>query len=191
MISRTIGGWALVANAALMLALFIAMSADSGDQRLLLAAAEVLGPLFVVGLLAIWSMLPHGGSLGRLGLIGLLCLGIAAGIAFLVRLVLLFSTADIGELVPLSSAAFALVGSLLVGWVTTRTPVFPSAIGWLLMAGGVLNIVGGLLPASAGAGAATVMAVATTVAQVGALGGYGWTLLRHATLAQRASVAQG
>jgi hypothetical protein len=175
MIARTIGGWALLANAVLTVVFLIAMTAAVGGDTFLLVTGDALSLLLLVGLLAMWSMLPHTGRLGRIGQIGLWCLGVAAGSAFVVRLVLLVSTIAVGDVVPLSSALFALVGSLLVGWVTIRTQVFHPVIGWLLMVYGVLNLVGGLLPGGAGA---TVMDVIGTLAQVGAVGGYGWTLLR-------------
>jgi len=173
----------LLANSILTLVIGIAMTADVGGASLILAVTEVLGPLFLVGLLAIWTMLPHTGRLGQLGRVGLWCLGIAAGIAFVVRLVLLFSAIDVGDVVPLSSAAFALVGSVLVGWVTIRAQVVHPAIGWLLMVSGVLNLVVGLLPVGAGTFA---LAVIGMLAQVGAIAGYGWSMLRGATVAQRA-----
>jgi hypothetical protein len=185
MITRTIGGWALLINALLILFILIGMTTSVGGDTLSLIIAEALSPLFIVGLLAIWAMQPHAGRLGLLGLIGLWCLGIAAGIAFLVRLVLLVSAIDVGDLVPLSSALFGLVGSLLVGWVTIRAKVFHPTIGWLLIVGGVLNLIGGLLPAGAGT---PLVGIITTLAQASAIGGYGWTMLRGATVAQHASI---
>jgi hypothetical protein len=180
MTARTLGGRALLASAVLTLVLFITMSAAIGGPTLLLVTGEALSALLIVGLVAIRSMLPHTGRFGRIGQIGLWCLGIAAGIAFVVRLVLLVSTIDVGDVVPFSSALFGLVGSLLVGWVTIRTQVFHPVIGWLLIVYGVLNLAGGLLPVGAGT---TVMGVIGTLAQVGAAGGYGWTLLRSSRAA--------
>lgn len=84
---------------------------------------------------------------GRLGQIGLWCLGIAAGIAFVVILIFHFSTLQVNNLIPLSSAIFFLVGSVVRGAVTIRAQVFPAAVGWLLIVGGVLNLVSGLMPA--------------------------------------------
>ncbi len=184
MISRSIGGWALLINALLMLFLLIGMNTVGGTDTLYLVIGEALSLLFIVGLLAIGGMQPQA---GRLGQIGLWCLGIATGIAFLVRLLLLVGTLDVGDLLPLSSALFGLVGSLLLGWVTIQAGVFHPVIGWLLIAWGVLNLIGGLLP---GGAAATVVGVITTLAQVGALGGYGWTMLRRAPVAQPISLEQ-
>ena len=185
MISRTIGGWALLINALMTLFILVGTNAVGGGDTLYLVIGEVGSLLFIAGLLAIWTMQPHT---GRLGQIGLWFLGISTGIAFIVRLLLLFSSIDVGDLLPLSSALFGLIGSLLVGWVTIRASVFHPAIGWLLIAGGVLNIISGLLPADTGA---TLVGITAGLAQAAALGGYGWTMLRRAPVAQRASLERG
>ncbi len=184
MISRTIGGWALLTNALLTCFILVVMNIIGGDNTIYLVAGEVVSLLLITGLLAIWTMQPQTGRLGQLGL---WCLGIATGIAFLVRLVLLFSTIDVGDVLPLSSALFGLVGSLLVGWVTIRAKVFHPAIGWLLIVGGVLNVIGGLLPAGIGT---TLVGIVTGLAQGAALGGYGWTMLRLVPVVQGASLEQ-
>jgi hypothetical protein len=175
--SRTIGGWALLSNALLTFILAIALATSFGGDTLFLVIGEVLSLLLLVGLPAIWAMQPHTGRLGQLGLIGVWCLGIATGIAFLVRLALLSSRLDVGELLPLSSALFGLVGSLLLGWATIRAAIFHPAIGWLLIVYGVLNLVGGLLQASIGA---ELLDIISTLTQVGAIAGYGWTILHGA-----------
>jgi hypothetical protein len=180
MITRTIGGWALLINALLTFIVAISMATSFGGAHLFLMIGEVLSLLLLVGLPAIWAMQPHTGRLGRLGLIGVWCLGIATGIAFLVRLVIIVSAFDVGDLVPLSSALFGLVGSLLLGWATIRAAIFHPTIGWLLIVGGVLNLVGGLLPAGIGT---ELLAIIATLAQGGAIAGYGWTMLHGATLA--------
>src|SRR5260221_8835559 len=146
---RSIGGWALLINALLTLIIAMAMTTSVGGANLFLMIGEALSLLLIVGLPAIWAMQPHTGRLGQLGLIGIWCLGIATSIAFLVRLVVLVGSFDVGDLVPLSSALFGLAGSILLGWATIRAKVFHPAIGWLLIVGGVLNVAGGLLPAGA------------------------------------------
>lgn len=184
MITRTLGGWVLLINALLILLILIGMTASLGGETLYLVVGEVLSSLLMVGLLAIWAMQPQT---GRPGLIGLWCLGIGAGLAFLVRLLLLLGTSAI-DTPALISALFGLVGSLLVGWVTIRAKVFHLMIGWLLIVGGVLNFAGGLLPGGIGA---TLVGVIAGLAQVGAFGGYGWTILRQrAPVVQRASLEQ-
>jgi hypothetical protein len=159
------------------------MTASLRGDTLYLVAGEAISLLFIVGLLAIWAMQPQT---GRLGQIGLWCLGLGAGMAFLVRLVILFSSLNV-DTPALISALFGMVGSLLVGWVTIRAKVFHPAIGWLLMVGGVLNVVGGLLPAGTSTDLVNIIA---GLAQVVALGGYGWTMLRRSPVAQRASLEQ-
>lgn len=183
MISRTIGGWALLINALLTLCILIGMTTSVGGDMLYLMIGEVISLLLIVGLLAIWDMQPHT---GRLGLVGLWCLGIATSIAFLVRLVVLLSTIDV-DTPAFISALFGMVGSLLVGWVTIRAKVFHPAIGWLLIVGGVLNLIGGLLPAGIGA---ELVGIISGLAQGIAIGGYGWTMLRRAPSAQRAALEQ-
>lgn len=173
---RTSGGWALLLNVFLTLVMLIAMTTSVGGDSVFAIIGLALTPLFIMGLVAIWTMLPHMGRLGLLGLIGLWLLGLAVGIAFVVRLLFLVSAFDAGEIIPLSSAVLGLVGSLLLGWVTLNTTAFHSAIGWLLIVGGVLNLVGGVVP---GGDIAFVVAVVTMLAQAGALGGYGWTMLQR------------
>jgi hypothetical protein len=165
-----------------MLLLLIGTSVKSGGGTLPLLVGEVFSLLLIVGLWGIWQMQPQT---GRLGQIGLWCLGAAAGIAFLVRLVVLTQVADPGEAVPFISALLGLIGGLLVGWSTVRAQVFHPALGWLLLLSGALNFVGGLLP---GGPVTTVVGILTAVAQAGALGGYGWTMLRSAAVVRHAPV---
>jgi hypothetical protein len=183
--TRTIGGWALLTNVFLTVVTLIGMITSVGGDTLAVIIGEALSLLLVGGLVAIWDMQPHAGRLGWIGLIGIWCLGIATGIAFLVRLAFLFSSIDLGDLIPLSSALFWLVGSLLLGWATIRAAVFHPIIGWLLILGSVLNIVEWLLPASAGQ---TLVGIFVTLLQAGALGGYGLTMLRHATTDARVPI---
>jgi len=169
---RAIGGWALLANALLLLLVVLGSAVSGGGAPLFLVASEVLGLLFLVGLPAIQALQPQT---GRLGQAGLWCLGLAVGIALIVRMILLVSTVDVGDIVPFSSSLLALVGSLLVGWVTIQAKVFSPVFGWLLMVGGVLNFVSGLTPAGIGT---TIVGIIAGLAQVGALAGYGWTIVR-------------
>jgi hypothetical protein len=178
---RRLGGWALLINAVLTLLILITMTTSVGGVTFILLIGEVLSPLLVVGLMAIWALQPHAGRLGQIGLIGIWCLGIATGIAFLVRLAVLVGSVDVGDPFLLSSALFGLVGSLLLGWATIQAQVFHPVIGWLLIVGGVLNVAGGLLPAGVGQ---TLVDVVTILAQAGAVGGYGWTMLHGALAVQ-------
>lgn len=180
---RTIGGWALLINAVLMVVLLITITASVGSASVSVIIGEVLSILFIVGLVGIWASQPHTGRLGQVCLLGIWCLGIAATIAFLVRLTALAGSIDVGDLIPLSSALFGLAGSILLGWATIQAKILHPAIGWLLIAGGALNFVGGLLPPGAGALLVTILA---TILQTGAVGGYGWTMLHSAPTVQRA-----
>jgi hypothetical protein len=186
MSTRIIGGWALLINALVTLFILIGMTTSLGGANRSLIIIEALSPLFIVGLLAIWAMQPHTGRLGILGLTGLCCLGIGAVMSDLVRLVFFVHCVDVGT-PAFISALFGLVGSILVGWVTIKAAVFHPAIGWLLIVGGVLNVIGGLLLAGVGS---DVVAIIATLAQAGAVAGYGWTILRGATYAHQASIAQ-
>jgi hypothetical protein len=181
---RTLGGWALLINALLTFCILIGVNASLGDAAFYLVAGEAASLLLVAGLLAIWTIQPQTGLVGQ---IGLWCLGIATAIAFVVRVVLLFGISDVGDFIPFSSALIGMVGSLLVGWVTIRAKVFHPAIGWLLIVSGVLNLIGGLLPGGTGA---ALVGIIAGLAEAVALGGFGWTMLRHATGAQSISLQQ-
>ena len=109
---RTLGGWALLANGFVQIFIIIGVVVIGGDAPIFLVASEVLSVLLLLGLPAIQALQPQT---GRLGQAGLWCLGIGAGIAFVVRVILLTSTVAVGDLVPLISALFGLVGSVVVG----------------------------------------------------------------------------
>jgi hypothetical protein len=117
-----------------------------------------------------WALQPHT---GRPGQAGLWCLGIGAGIALVVRMLSLGSQVDVSDLVPLLSAVFTLLGSVVVGWVSIRARVFPAAVGWLLLVGGVLNLLGGLIPAGL---FTTLVGISSGLAEAVAVAGYGWTI---------------
>ncbi len=168
---RTLQGWALFINAIIGL-VDIANILNGGNTPLFIVD-EVLALLFIFGLPAIGALQPQT---GRLGQVGLWCLGMAAGIAFVVTLVYHLSTWQVHPLIPLSSALFFLVGSILVGWLTIRSRVFPAAVGWLLIVGGVLNLVSGLLPAGL---IATLLGVISLLTQTAAFAGYGWIIIRR------------
>jgi hypothetical protein len=119
MITQAIGGWALLTSALLTLFILIGTSAAIGGNILYLVIGEVLSLLPLAGLLAIWTMQPHT---GRFGQFGLWCLGLGAGLAFLVRLLLLLGISDV-DTPALISTLFGLMGSLLVGWGRIRAKV--------------------------------------------------------------------
>jgi hypothetical protein len=168
---RIIGGWALLASGFVTLLLVIGYTVSGGDALIFPIAGAVGSALFLLGLPAMWALQPQT---GRLGQAGLWCLGIGASIALVVRLLLLGSQVDVGDLVPLLSAVFNLLGSIIVGWVTIRARVFPAAVGWLLIVGGVLNLLGGLTPADL---FTTLVGIISGLAGAVAVAGYGWTLV--------------
>ena len=171
---RTIGGWALLANGFVVLLMVIGSAVTGGNAPIFLVAGEVLSVLLVLGLPAIQALQPQT---GRLGQAGLWCLGIGAGLAFVVRMILLVSTIDVGEIAPLSSALFGLVGSVVVGWMTIRARVFPAVVGWLLLIGGILNILSAYTPAGF---FTTMLGSISALAGAVALAGYGWTIVGSA-----------
>jgi hypothetical protein len=168
---QAIGGWALLASGFVALLLVIGYTVTGGNALIFPIVGAVGSALLLLGLPAIWVMQPHT---GRLGQVGLWCLGIGAGIALVVRVLLLVSTVDVGDLVPLLSAVFNLLGSIIVGWVTIRARVFPAAVGWLLIVGGVLNLLGGLTPAGL---FTSVLGIVSGLAGAVAMVGYGWTIV--------------
>lgn len=168
---RTMQGWALLINA--VIGLIDIANIFNGGNTSLFIVDEVLALLFIFGLPAIGEMQPQT---GRLGQIGLWCLGIAAGIAFVVMLVYHIGTLQVNTLIPLSSAIFFLVGSVVVGYLTIRAQVFPAALGWLLIVGGILNIVSGLISAGL---VATILGVISVVAISAAFACYGWNIIRR------------
>jgi hypothetical protein len=117
--------------------------------------------------------------------VGIWCLGLATAVAFFVRLALLLGVSDVSDFVPLTSAVLGCVGSVLVGWATIRTKTLHPIVGWLLILGGTLNLIGGLFAASS---IMEVLGAVSALAQAGAFAGYGWTLLRHPTMAGPAIV---
>ena len=168
---RTLRGWALLVNA--VIGLVDSVNMVNGGNTSLFIVDEVLALLFIFGLPAIWEVQPQTGRLGQLGL---WCLGIAAGIAFFVMLVFHVSTLQVNTLIPLSSTLFFLVGSILVGWLTIRAQFFPAAVGWFLIVGGVLNLVSGVMPAGL---FATMLGVISLLATSVAFAGYGWIIIRR------------
>ncbi len=63
---------------------------------------------------------------------------------------------------------------MVVGWLTIRARVFPAAVGWLLIVGGVLNLLSGLTPAGL---FTTLLGIVSGLAGAVAIAGYGWTII--------------
>lgn len=100
--------------------------------------------LFILGIPAIHSAQPTG----SLGLAGIILLELAALIALAFQLNMVPS--NLGSSLSLTSALAGMLGSLIVGWLTTREQVFPAWIGWAFMAQGLLNFFGGMVNLAAG-----------------------------------------
>jgi len=169
---RAMGGWALLTSVFVTLLLVIGYTVTGDDAPTFPIAGAAGSVLLLLGLPAIWALQPHT---GRLGQVGLWCLGIGVGIAFVVRVLSLVGTVDIGDLVPLSSSVFNALGSVVVGWLTIRARVFPAAVGWLLLVGGVLNLLGGLTPVGL---FTTLLGIVSGLTGSVAIAGYGWTIVR-------------
>jgi hypothetical protein len=122
--SQTVGGWALLINAmlALLLLLYQVFGGQTGIGTLIIG--EALSLLLIVGLLALWRLLSGPGQSGRIGIV---CLGLATGIAFYVRLMALLGAPDVSGAFPATSAVLGFVGSVLVGWATLRAKKLPSS----------------------------------------------------------------
>jgi hypothetical protein len=85
------------------------------------------------------------------------------------------SIANLVSLAGLISALLELTGVLLVGSLTIRTGIFPVWAGWLLIAGGVLNFMGGLIALETLAPAIGLLSLLMVSS---ALVGFGLRLLR-------------
>jgi hypothetical protein len=186
--TRIIGGWALVINAVVSLLFLVMYQTAGGDVSVaFLLLGEALSLLLIVGVFVLWPELEHTGWVGQ---IGLWCLALATIMAFLVRLALLLGVNDagvLGDIAPLASAVLGCVGGVLVGWATIQTKTFHPIMGWLLIVGGVLNLLGGLFDSGA---VVTLLGIISALANVGAFAGYGWTLLRQGANARHATLEQ-
>jgi hypothetical protein len=94
--------------------------------------------LFILGIPAIYLAQPTG----WLGLAGIILLELAALIALGFRFEVLPSSLE--SSLALTSAVLGSLGGVIIGWLTTREHVFPSWVGWVFVAGGLLNLIAGL-----------------------------------------------
>jgi len=170
---RQLGGWALLANALIGVLLSLDMLVGGANTPPPVTVVQLIGLLlFIAGLPAIQAMQPQTGRLGQLGL---LLLGLGAGIAFIVVAVYL-AGGSTPSFLSFTSALTAVVGSVVVGWITIRAKVFPSWIGWLLLVTGVLNFAAGYLPAGM---LTTTVDVIVGVATSLPIAGYGWSIVQR------------
>lgn len=177
---RQLGGWALLANAAIGVLLTVEMLIGGGNTPTPVTIVQLLGfLLFIVGLPAIWALQPQTGRLGQLGLA---LMGLGAGIAFIVVAMYLAGSSTI-SLVAWSSAIAGGLGSVLVGWLTVKARVFPAWIGWLLLVTAVLNFATGYLSSGT---VATLVGFMVGLALALPIAGYGWVIVQRS----RASYAK-
>ena len=91
--------------------------------------------LFIVGIPAIYLVQ----RTGWLGLAGIVLLELAALIALGFRFEVLPSSLE--NSLSLISAVLGALGGIIIGWLTTREHVFPAWVGWVFVAGGLLNLI--------------------------------------------------
>jgi hypothetical protein len=170
---RQLAGWALLANAGIGILLSVDSLIEGGNTPAPITIVNLVAfLLFIVGLPAIQALQPQTGRLGQLGLV---LMGLGAGIAFVVVAVYLAGS-SISSIVPLSSAITGGLGGVLIGWLTIRAGAFPAWIGWLLLATSVLNFVVGYLSSGTFADiAGFVVGVAMSVP----IAGYGWIIVQR------------
>jgi hypothetical protein len=95
---------------------------------------------FIIGIPVIQLVQPTG----WIGWTGIVLLGLAALIALLFQLDAI-SDPSIGGTLGTLSAFAGLAGRLIIGWKTVRNKVFPSWVGWVFIAEGLLNAIGGMV----------------------------------------------
>ena len=110
-------------------------------------------------------------------------MGIGAVIAIIANLLIRLAGVDVGDWIPLTSAIAGSLGSLIVGWLTTRVKMFRPWIGWLMIVGAILNILFPVLPPEA-----VFISQIGLFAQSAALIGYGITILRRDIPASSGSI---
>ncbi len=167
-----LSGWALILSALIFLFGLVWDHVINGPFTLATVVIGILGDiLFLIGLPGIQQSQPQT---GRAGQIGLILIAIGTVIAILANLLIRLGGADVPDWVPLTSAIAGSLGSLIVGWLTVRAHVFRPWIGWLMIVGGILNILAPVLPPGA-----IFISQLGLFAQAAALVGYGLTMLRQ------------
>ena len=167
-----LSGWALILSALIFLFGFAWDHVLNGPFTLFTVMIGLLGDiLFLIGLPGIQQSQPQT---GRPGQIGLILMGLGALIAIIANLLIRLAGVEVDDWIPLTSAIAGSLGSLIVGWLTARANVFRPWIGWLMMAGAILNILAPVLPPQA-----IFISQIGLFAQSAALIGYGITMLRR------------
>lgn len=174
---RRAQGWALIASA--VIALLSIIGSDSSFFRILFILGAVL---LILGVPAIQLVQRSG----MLGWAGILLIELGAIIALAMNLTATGGSAVVGPAVPLISALAGALGRVIVGWLTTRTRVFPSWTGWAFIAEGVLNFLGGVMAPSLFTSAVGLIVPLVAAA---ALAGYGWGIVQQASSKAHAAMA--
>jgi hypothetical protein len=170
-----LSGWALILSALIFLFGFAWDHVLNGPFTLFTVMIGVLGDLlFLIGLPGIQQSQPQT---GRPGQIGLILMGIGTIIAIVANLLIRLAGVEVPDWMPLTSAIAGSLGSLIVGWLTIRAHVFRPWIGWLMIAGAILNILAPVLPPGA-----IFISQLGLFAQAAALIGYGVTMLQRDVL---------
>jgi len=173
-----LGGYALCVSALINVLQFVWYTIG-GDATVPVKVSGLLGAvLLILGLASclpvMHRMQPGARRAGELGLALMMAaalLSLALNIYFMTG----GSIADLVSLVGLTSALLELTGVLLVGSLTIRTGVFPVWAGWLLIAGGVLNFMGGLIASET---LASAIGFISALMLSSALVGFGLHILR-------------
>jgi hypothetical protein len=159
-------GLFLVISAVCML--FGLSGSASFPLRLIALIATVLFILTVPG---IHAFQPGGPT----GLAGIILVEIAAVIALAFQIGLLSDSSHAGTFAQVSAGA-GILGRLIIGWITTRKKVFPAWVGWVFIAGALLNFAGSVFHFGSNAAVFSVLIILMDSA---ALFGYGITIFRR------------
>src|SRR5215216_1816102 len=127
--------------------------------------------MFILGIPAVYSAQPTG----WIGLAGIILLELAALISLGFRFEVLPSNFE--SSLAMTSAVLGTLGAVIVGWLTIREGVFPSWVGWVLLAQGLLNLLVGLFDFGS---LASVFRILLPGLQAVALLAYGYFIFRKA-----------
>lgn len=163
--TRRLQGLALILSAICMI---IGQLGNSNGFFHVIAIIAVV--LFILGIPAVYT----AQSMGVVGLIGIILVELGAVIALGFQTEIL-TIAGIGGTLFQISAIAGLIGSIIIGWLTTQKNVFPAWVGWAFLAQGVLNFIGGLI--NMGAAGWTFAFIVIVIGAV-ALFGYGFFLFQ-------------
>lgn len=145
--SIRLSGWALILSALIFLFEFAWDHLFNGPYTLFTVLLGVIGNiLFLVGLPGIQQSQPQTRWPGQIGLIHM---GIGAVIAIIANLLIRLAGINVDDWVPLTSANVGALGSMIIGCLTIRSKMFRLWIGWLSVAGAILNNLFPILPPTA------------------------------------------